>query len=162
MSGGSRGRKPRWVGGVLLLVALAFLLARVIPGDGGGDEAPPVEADLPTHEAADAGDHVGQLARVCGTVESASWAREIGGRPTFLNLGRPYPDQLFTVVIWGEDRARFDAPPERRWAGRRICVAGRITTHEGTPRIVVRRPEQIGARGAVTGGDPGSSRGVTP
>lgn len=153
MAGGSRTERRGWVGGVLLALVVAFLLARVIPNGGGdGDgSAPPVTADLPTYGAGEAADHVGEVARVCGTVESTAWAREIGGRPTYLNLGRPYPDQLFTVVVWGEDRPRFDAPPERRWAGRRICVAGRIQTHEGRPRIVVERPDQIGAREAVLG-----------
>lgn len=146
------------MGALLLVVGAAFLLARVIPEGGGGEGGgPPVDADLPGYEAAEAADHVGEVARVCGTVASASWAREVGGRPTFLNLGRPYPDQLFTVVIWGEDRERFDAPPERRWAGRRVCVAGRITTHEGTPRIVVRRPAQIGARETVMRGNGGGA-----
>lgn len=150
MGNGSRTERRRWAAVLLLVVAAAFLLARVVPsgGDGGG---PAVTADLPTVAPAGAADRVGEVARVCGTVESASWAREIGGRPTFLNLGRPYPDQPFTVVIWGEDRARFGAP-ERRYAGRRICVAGRIRLHEGTPRIVARRPAQIGLRAEVLEG----------
>lgn len=150
MAGGSRTDRRGWVGGVLLVLILAFLLARVVP-DGSGDDAPAVTGDLPTYGAEEAADHVGEVARVCGTVESTAWAREVGGEPTYLNLGRPYPDQPFTVVIWGEDRSRFDAPPERRWAGRRICVAGRIRTHEGRPRIVIERPDQIGSREAVPG-----------
>lgn len=151
MAGGSRAERRGWVGGVLIVLIAAFLLARVIPDGNGDGGAPAVTGDLPTFGAGEAADHVGEIARVCGTVESTAWAREIGGQPTYLNLGRPYPDQLFTVVIWGEDRPRFEAPPERRWAGRRICVAGRIRTHEGRPRIVVDRPDQIGSREAVLG-----------
>lgn len=155
MEGGSRTDRGRWAGIVLLVVTVAFVVSRVVPGDGPGSQGdgeggPAVDADLPTYTAEAAAEHVDEVARVCGTVESASWARQVGGRPTYLNLGRPYPDQLFTVVVWGEDRHRFGAL-ERRWAGRRICVSGRIRLHEGTPRIVVRRPAQIGAREAVTG-----------
>lgn len=152
MGSGSRTKRRRWAAVLLLVVAAAFLLARIVPsgGEGGG---PAVDADLPTIAPDEAADRVGEVVRVCGAVESASWAREIGGRPTFLNLGRPYPDQPFTVVIWGEDRPRFGAP-ERSYAGRRICVAGRIRLHEGTPRIVARRPAQIGLRAEVPeGGD---------
>ncbi len=93
--------------------------------------------------AFDASDHIGKRAVVCGIVESADFIPAIGGEPTFLNLGRPYPDQPFTVVIWGEDRARWPVPPEERYLTRRICVTGTISEHRGTPQIRVREPRQI-------------------
>ncbi len=151
MGEGGRSRRSRWGAAALLAVAAAFLVARVLPSDGPA-AGPTVDADLPTWSAEEAGAHVGEVGRVCGTVESAAWVRSVGGQPTYLNLGRPHPDQLFTVVIWGEDRARFGTP-ERRWNGRRICVAGRVRTHEGTPRIVARRPAQIGPRTDGPAGD---------
>lgn len=142
----SRIERSRGAVLVLLLVAAGLLVARFLPsGSGTGHEAPDVDADLPTYRDEEAAAHVGELARVCGTVESASWVRSVEGRPTFLNLGRPYPDPSFTVVIWEEHRPRFRTP-ERRYAGRRICVAGRIRTHEGTPRIEARSPAQIAIR----------------
>lgn len=144
-AGGSRKKLGRWAVAVLLAVAASFLVARFVPS-GGGSGGPPVDADLPTYGPEEAAEHRGEVARVCGVVESASYARQVGGRPTFLNLGRPYPDQLFTVVIWGEDRARFGGAPERRFRGRRICAAGRIRLHEGTPQIEVRRPDQVDVR----------------
>lgn len=146
MIGGNRRRKlGRWTGAVLLAVAVSFLVARVVPSQDGGSAAAGLDDDLPTYPAGEAAAHAGEVARVCGTVESASWTRSIEGRPTFLNLGRPYPDQPFTVVIWGRHRDRFGTP-ERRYDGRRICVAGRIRTHEGTPQIDVEQPAQIGVR----------------
>lgn len=90
-----------------------------------------------------AADHVGKKAEVCGFVASAVFLPAIGGEPTFLNLGRPHPDQPFTVVIWGEDRGRFQAPPEKYYQGRSICVSGRIRLHEDVPQIRVRHPGQI-------------------
>lgn len=148
--GSSRTDRSRWVGVALLVVAAAFLLARAVPSGDAGPPAPSVDGDLPTYSPEEAADRVGEVARVCGTVESSSWVRDIRGRPTFLNLGRPHPDQLFTVVIWEDDRPRFGTP-ERRFAGRRICVAGRIRTHEGTPQIEAVRPAQIGLRSEVIG-----------
>lgn len=145
MAGGNRRKVGRWTGAVLLVVAASFLLARTIPSGDAGAAGPDLDADLPTYGPEEAAGHLGETARVCGIVRSASYLPEVGGRPTFLNLGRPYPDQPFTVVIWGEDRARFDTP-ERRLQGRRICAAGRIRSHEGTPQIEVRRPDQIGVR----------------
>lgn len=148
-----RTKLGRWTGAVLLLLAVAFLVARVLPSrEPRAASRPSVDADLPTYRPEAAAEHVGEVARVCGTVQSASWARQVEGRPTFLNLGRPYPDQPFTVVIWGRDRGRFGAP-ERRFGGLRICVAGKIRLHEGTAQIEVGRPAQIELRDG-TGGRP--------
>jgi DNA/RNA endonuclease YhcR with UshA esterase domain len=91
----------------------------------------------------DAREHVGEERTVCGEVVSTRYAHWARGAPTFLNFGRPYPDQVFTVVIWGDDRRRFEDRPEERFLDRRVCVGGRIGTYRGTPQIVVRRPEQI-------------------
>ncbi len=86
--------------------------------------------------------HVGEVARVCGPVASARYLEREEGRPTFLNLDRPYPDQTLTVVVWGNARAAF-GEPEIAFAGKRICVTGTIETFRGRPQIVARRREQI-------------------
>jgi hypothetical protein len=51
--------------------------------------------------ANEAKDHVGETATVCGSVVSTRYATSSKGRPTFLNLDKPYPNQVFTVLIWG-------------------------------------------------------------
>lgn len=122
----------------VLVVVAAFLLARHFAGPG-----PPPPGELPTYPAGEAGAHVGEHARVCGTVVDAAYVARARGRPTFLNFEEPYPDPVFTAVIWGGDRGRFEAAPERAYRGRRVCVRGRIRLHEGRPQIIVRRPGQI-------------------
>lgn len=119
--------------GVVLLVAVAVLVARLDGGGGTGSWIP----------AASAADHVGERGTVCGQVASTRYVPSANGEPTFLNLGRPYPDQFVTALIWGEHRPRFDRPPEEHSRGRRICVTGRIDDYRGVPQIVVRRPRQI-------------------
>jgi DNA/RNA endonuclease YhcR with UshA esterase domain len=86
--------------------------------------------------------HVGEQATVCGMVASATYARGSRGSPTFLNLGKPFPDHIFTAVIWGSDRARFPYPPESL-EGEEICVSGRISEYRGKPQIKVTSPSQI-------------------
>jgi hypothetical protein len=130
---------------VVGLLVAALLLARHCSSPG-----PPPPEDLPTYAAGEAAAHAGRHARVCGRVVDAAYASGTEGRPTFLNFGRPYPDPVFTALIWGEDRARFSAPPERAYLDRRICVRGRIEMHEGRPEIVVRSPAQL--EPAVPGG----------
>lgn len=93
--------------------------------------------------AAQAKNHVGEKAKVCGTVASAKYATGAKGMPTFLNLDKPFPDQIFTAVIWGHDRRRFPAPPESL-AGSFICVSGFITSYRNVPEIIVNDPSQIG------------------
>jgi hypothetical protein len=49
--------------------------------------------------AAEAKDHFGESATVCGEVASTRYVASSKGQPTFLNLDKPYPNQIFTVVI---------------------------------------------------------------
>jgi hypothetical protein len=91
---------------------------------------------------ADAKNHVGENATVWGQVASAHYATTSRGRPTFINLDSPYPAQIFTIVIWGSDRAKF-GEPEVKYANKRICVTGLITLYRGTPEQIASDPSQV-------------------
>jgi DNA/RNA endonuclease YhcR with UshA esterase domain len=93
--------------------------------------------------AIDARKYVGMQKTVCGIVASATYAIRSRGKPTFLNLDQAYPDEIFTVVIWGSERNKFKNPPEIYFKGKRICVTGIIDTYRGKPQIVVHGPDQI-------------------
>ena len=92
--------------------------------------------------AAEAKDHTGEQAIVCGRVASTRYAATTRGKPTFLNLDKPYPSQVFAVLIWGENRVKFGTP-EEQYRGRQICVTGRITEYRKTPEIVLSDPQSI-------------------
>ena len=87
--------------------------------------------------AAQAAQHVGEVRTVRGVVVSATYASRAKGQPTFLNLDKPYPNEIFTVVIWGSERGKFAAPPESAFKGKTVRVTGKITAYRGTPEIVV-------------------------
>jgi hypothetical protein len=91
---------------------------------------------------AEARKHIGEDLTVCGNVASTRYASSTGGQPTFLNLERPYPNQLLTIIIWGRNRGRFGTP-EIQYRNRRICVTGRIDDYKGTPEIEAKTPGQI-------------------
>jgi hypothetical protein len=55
-----------------------------------------------------------------------------------------YPNQVFTVLIWGENRRKFGAP-ESEYKGKQICVTGKITEYRGAPEIVADDAQQIRA-----------------
>ena len=95
--------------------------------------------------ASGARNHVGENATVCGDVASAHYAASSRGKPTFINLDQPYPNQVFTILIWGTDRAKF-GQPEQTYSGKHVCVTGRITLYRGTPETVVSEPSQLNIR----------------
>ena len=101
-----------------------------------------VQADSTSISAAEAANHEGESAKVCGRVASAKYATEVRRQPTFLNLDRPYPDHVFTALIWGSDREAFPYAPEGL-EGKRICVKGVIELYKGKAEIIVTGPSQI-------------------
>ncbi|MFZ0739557.1 MAG: hypothetical protein WBL70_17090 [Candidatus Acidiferrales bacterium] len=104
-----------------------------------------VQAQTGHITAAEAKNHVGEKATVCGMVVSTRFAERSRGQPTFLNLDKPYPNQIFTIVIWGADREKF-GNPETNYRDKQVCVTGKITTYRGTPEITANEPGQIEIR----------------
>jgi DNA/RNA endonuclease YhcR with UshA esterase domain len=92
--------------------------------------------------ASEAKDHVGEVARVCGEVVSTHYAASTKGQPTFLNLDKPYPNPVFTVLIWGSNRSKFGTP-DSDYRGKHVCATGTITEYRGAPEIVADNPAQI-------------------
>ena len=59
-----------------------------------------------------------------------------------MNLDKAYPDQIFTIVVWGENRSKFGAL-ERKYLNKRICVSGSIREYRGLPETTASDPKQI-------------------
>jgi len=89
--------------------------------------------------AAEAKDHIGETRIVCGKVASTHFASKSKGEPTFLNLDEPYPKEVFTILIWGGDRAKFGTPEKDG----KVCVTGKITSYRRKPEIIATEPSQI-------------------
>jgi hypothetical protein len=85
---------------------------------------------------------VGRVATVVGRVAGTKYASSSNGSPTFLDIGRPYPNEGLTVVIWIENRNAFGRP-EARYRGRTICVRGLVANYNGGAEIEARAPSQI-------------------
>jgi hypothetical protein len=90
----------------------------------------------------EAASHVGEVATVCGRVASTKYAPLSIGAPTFLDFGGVYPNAAFTALIFGGDRAKFGAPDEA-FKGKEVCVRGEIRLFEGTPQVILTRPDQL-------------------
>jgi hypothetical protein len=84
--------------------------------------------------AREAKDHIGEQQAVCGKVASTHFAANSKDQPTFLNLDEPCPKEVFTILIWGSDRAKFGTP-ETKYKGAKVCVTGKISSRREKPEI---------------------------
>jgi hypothetical protein len=102
----------------------------------------PIVAYAATLNPEEAASHVGENATVCGLVASGRYAAQATAAPTFLDFGKPYPNQIFTAIIFGIDRTQFGAP-ELSLHERQACVTGEIFLYQGKPEIILRDPKQL-------------------
>jgi hypothetical protein len=109
------------VAGFLLLICLLPVMAQTI-------------------SATDAKNHIGEQTTVCGVVASEKTAASSRGEPTFINLDSAYPNQVFTILVWGDDRQNVGQLPR---IGSHICASGLIKDYRGVPEIVVRSSGQF-------------------
>jgi DNA/RNA endonuclease YhcR with UshA esterase domain len=93
-----------------------------------------------TLTASQAKAHEGENTTVCGKVASEKTAVSSRGEPTFINLDAVYPNQVFTILVWGDDRKSVGELPH---VGSHICATGLIKDYRGVPEIVVRSSVQF-------------------
>jgi hypothetical protein len=91
--------------------------------------------------SANAKDHVGETATVCGHVADSNYLAN-GSHLTFLNFDRPYPNHTFTAFVAADNRSKFENA-EVRYRDKDICVTGQIVDYQGKPEIVLTDPNQI-------------------
>ena len=89
-----------------------------------------------------ASNFIAQAKTVCGRVSSGGFFDKLPGKPTYINLGRPFPNQEFTILILGENIEPFDMPLVRLHE-KNICVTGSIQDAGGVPLIEVISTEQL-------------------
>ncbi|HZS03311.1 MAG TPA: DNA-binding protein [Blastocatellia bacterium] len=94
---------------------------------------------IPSSEAKN---HIGESCTVCGLVASTRYLETAKGSPTFLNLGKAYPNQECTVLIRGRNRVKF-GKPEDEYSGKRICVSGVIDEYKSQPQVEASEKSQI-------------------
>ena len=117
------------------LYVLSVFLALIIGQNALAKKTQPISPTQAIHA-------VGQKATVCGKAASVHFAARSRGQPTFINLGAPYPHEVFTILIWGDERPAFKPAPET-WQGKTICVNGLVKLYRGTPEIIAHSPSQI-------------------
>jgi TonB family protein len=87
--------------------------------------------------------HVGDSVRICSKLFSSRYLDSSINRPVLLNVGANYPNQLVTVVIPEEDRAKFNNMPDVLYDKKKVCVCGVVQLHKNKPQIIVRDRAQM-------------------
>lgn len=90
----------------------------------------------------DVSKHIGDSVTVCGEVDDMRYFENSKNQPTFLNIGGKYPQQLLTVVVWGEVRKLFNGDLDNM-KKKIICITGRIILYKERPEIIITSPAQI-------------------
>ena len=86
---------------------------------------------------------IGKEACVCGKVVSTKFRENGSTNPTYINLDKRFPDQVFTLMIYGADRKNFSYKPEEFLQGKTICVKGKIAEYKGIPQIIAGKEKQV-------------------
>ena len=99
-----------------------------------------------TITAAQAREHDGETATVCGVAQNEHTATTTRGKPTFIDLDSAFPYQIFSILVWDDDRPNVGELPH---TGSKVCVTGVINYYHGVPRIVVKNSGQFGIAGSA-------------
>lgn len=100
---------------------------------GAADAGPAGEFDM-----SEASEHVGQTARVRGTLVNAHMS---ANGTVFLDFCRQYRSCPFSAVIFADDAKQFG--DLSKFVGKEIIVSGKISSYQSRPEIILRSPDQI-------------------
>ncbi len=87
--------------------------------------------------------YMGDSVTVCGKIFGGKFLESAKNQPTFLNMGATFPDQLLTIVIWGDTRKLFSYTPEEKLKNKIVCITGRIGQFNSKPQIVIYNVTQL-------------------
>jgi DNA/RNA endonuclease YhcR with UshA esterase domain len=87
--------------------------------------------------------YVGKTVTVAGKVVDGRYLASTGRQPTLLNIDKPFPNQIFSIVIYGDDRKSFGYKPEEALLNKNVLVTGKVELYKGKPQITVTSPDQI-------------------
>jgi DNA/RNA endonuclease YhcR with UshA esterase domain len=81
---------------------------------------------------------------VKGKIFNVRYLQSAKNTPTFINVGAAFPNQLLTIVIWGEVRKKLGyAPEEKPYANGVAVINGKVELYKGKPQIVISDPSQL-------------------
>jgi hypothetical protein len=94
-------------------------------------------------KAEDAAKHIGETVKVCGKVFGGKFFETSDKAPTLLNVGAPFPNSPFTIMIPKEVRLKMGTQPEIELKDKNVCVTGKIILFKEKPEIVISDATQL-------------------
>ena len=86
---------------------------------------------------------VGKDVVFCGTPTGLKTFTKEDANRVYLNFGGVYPDNTFTVVIWGSVSGAEHELLEERFKGKELLIKGTVKLYKDKPQIEVQRMEDI-------------------
>jgi micrococcal nuclease len=117
-----------------VFVVTAFLFLAIVAN---------AQTTTPTVKPEEAQKYIGQTVTVCGKIFTARFLEQANKQPTLLNMGAAFPNQPFTVVLFGESRVNFSYKPEEFLNGKEICVTGLVQEYKGKPQMIITKEAEI-------------------
>ena len=143
--------------------ALIFILVLIACGGSSG-ATPEVSTGCDPRyiPAAEAAQHIGEEATVCGLVKDYFFSTT-GSKPTFILFERSGAARVitgrgldsaelnitFTVLILGKDKSSFPANFGSFYTGKMICATGLRRVRRGCAKLGLRSLVRLGARRAI-------------
>jgi len=88
--------------------------------------------------------HVGDSVKVRGKIFGVRFLETATNKPTFINIGAAYPDQVLTVLIPFETRKILGYKPEdKKFEHGMAVVTGKVELYKGKPQIIIKDPNQL-------------------
>ena len=82
----------------------------------------------------------GENVTVCGTVVSTHKSKK---GHVFINLDKSFPNQIFSITIWGSNIVNFSYIPQLELTGKKICVTGKVIDYKETPSMYIESEKQV-------------------
>jgi hypothetical protein len=86
--------------------------------------------------------YVGKTITICSKVQS-TFVTKGDKKTTYINFGKPYPNNTFTAVIFSSDSANFKYIPLEYLKEKNVCITGKVALYKDKPQIIVKKEEQI-------------------
>ena len=84
----------------------------------------------------------GKTITVCSKVQS-TYVTKGEKKTTYINFGKPYPNNTFTAVVFETDLQNFKYTPSEYLKDKSVCITGKVELYKGKPQIIVKKEEQI-------------------
>lgn len=84
----------------------------------------------------------GKKVTVCTKVESIYVSKKTK-KTTFINLGKPYPNEKLIVVVFEKDLVNFSYDISTHLKNKKVCITGIVKMYNGKPEIIATKEDQI-------------------